>query len=57
MEFASSTDINGVATALGANVTSGVSNLWPLMLIVVGIPLTFYVINKIIGLFTKHTRS
>lgn len=57
MQFASSTDINGVAAALGANVTSGVSNLWPLLLIVVGIPLTFYVINKIIGLFTKHTRS
>jgi len=57
MEFASSTDIAGVASALGANVTAGVSNLWPLMLIVVGIPLTFYVISKIIGLFTKHTRS
>lgn len=57
MEFASSTDIGQVASVLGANVTAGVSNLWPLMLIVVGIPLTFYVINKIIGLFTKHTRS
>lgn len=57
MEFASSTDIGQVTSVLGANVTAGVSNLWPLMLIVVGIPLTFYVINKIIGLFTKHTRS
>lgn len=57
MEFASSTDIAGVAGVLGSNVTTGVSNLWPIMLIIVGIPLTFYVINKIIGLFTKHTRS
>lgn len=56
MIFASSTDISGVATALGANVTAGVSNLWPLMLIVVGIPLTFYVINRIISLFTKHAK-
>lgn len=57
MEFASSTDIAQVASVLGSNVTTGVSNLWPIMLIIVGIPLTFYVINKIIGLFTKHTRS
>jgi hypothetical protein len=57
MEFASSTDIAEVASVLGSNVTTGVSNLWPIMLIIVGIPLTFYVINKIIGLFTKHTRS
>lgn len=57
MEFASSTLIQGVATTLGANVTAGTSNLWPIMLIVVGIPLTFYVIHKIIGLFTRHTRS
>ncbi|MFA5299939.1 MAG: hypothetical protein WC389_17270 [Lutibacter sp.] len=57
MEFASSTLISGVATALGANVTAGTSNLWPIMLIIVGIPLTFYVINKIIGLFTKHARA
>lgn len=56
MQFASTTDIAGVATTLGANVTTGVSNLWPIMLIVVGIPLTFYVIHKIIGLFTRHTK-
>jgi len=57
MQFASSTDISGVASALGANVTAGVSNLWPILLVVVGIPLTFYVIHKIIGLFTRHTKS
>jgi hypothetical protein len=57
MIFASTTDIEGVASALGANVTTGVSNLWPILLIVVGIPLTFYVIHKIIGLFTRHAKA
>jgi hypothetical protein len=56
MQLASSTDLTGLATALGANVSSGVSSLWPVLLIVVGIVLTFYVINKIISLFTRHTK-
>ena len=53
MQFASTTDITGTAAALGSNVTAGVSNLWPLLLIIVGIPLTFYVLKRIIGLFPK----
>jgi hypothetical protein len=56
MQFASTTDLSNLATALGANVVNGVSSLWPVLVIVVGIILTFYVIHKIIGLFTRHTK-
>jgi len=56
MQFASSTDVNNLATVLGSNVTTGVSSLWAILVIVVGIPLTFYIIHKIIGLFTRHAK-
>ena len=56
MEFASSSLVNQMAAALGANVSTNGSTLWPIVLIVIGIPLTFYILHKIIGLFTRHIK-
>ncbi|MFA5299938.1 MAG: hypothetical protein WC389_17265 [Lutibacter sp.] len=38
--------------SLQTTVISGTSNLWPLMLIILGILLTFYILDKIIKLFS-----
>jgi len=46
---------SGTVTTLLANVSSGVTdtgaNLWVIAALAVAIPLTFYVIKKVIGLF------
>jgi hypothetical protein len=44
---------NGVSTVL----VPAVSNLWPIMLIVLGILITFYVLEKIIEMFKKNTKE
>jgi len=43
------TDITGYLTTL-------VSDLWPLIALVIGIPLAFYIINKVISTVKRHTR-
>ena len=42
-------DITGYLTVL-------VSDLWPLIALVIGIPLAFYIINKVISSVKKHTK-
>lgn len=44
------------ATDLSANVSDTIagSGLWALGVIVIAIPLTFYVIKKVVGLFPKR---
>lgn len=53
MDFISSTTINAAAAALGTNVTTNVESVWPLVLLAVSIPLAFYVLHRIIGLFPR----
>lgn len=36
--------------------TTLVGDLWPLIALVIGIPLAFYIINKVISTVKKHTR-
>jgi hypothetical protein len=47
----------GTVTTLLANVSSGVTStgntLWVIVALAVSIPLTFYVIHKVMGLFPK----
>ncbi len=48
---------SGTVTTLLANVSDGVtttgSTLWVIVALAVSIPLTFYVIHKVMGLFPK----
>ncbi len=53
MELVSSSTILTVATDLGANVSSAVDSVWTLALLAVSIPLAFYIIKRVIGLFPK----
>lgn len=43
------TDITGYLTTL-------VGDLWPLIALVVGVPLAFFIINKVISTVRKHTK-
>lgn len=52
----SATDTGQVATVLGANIRGGVSNLWPIIIIITGMIITFYVLTKIIALFPKNDK-
>lgn len=54
MELASSTLLESFATDMGANVSSAVSSLWPILLVVGGVPFAFYVLRKIIALVPKR---
>ena len=42
-------DITSYLTAL-------VSDLWPLIALVIGVPLAFYIINKVISTVKRHTK-
>jgi len=52
---------SGTVTTLIANVSTAVSDtattLWPIAAVVVGILLAFYVLRKVIGLFSRHTKA
>jgi hypothetical protein len=49
---------SGTVTTLLANVSSGVTDtgatLWVIVALAVSIPLTFYVIHQVMGLFPKR---
>lgn len=51
MDFIASSTVNAAAAALGAQVSTNIDSVWPLLLIAVGIPLAFYITHKIMGLF------
>ena len=53
MEFISSSTLTNLPAELGSAVSDNVDTLWPIVLIVVSIPLAFYVLKKVIGLFPK----
>lgn len=53
MDFISAGTVSGAAAALGANVTTNVDSVWPLALLAVSIPVAFYILHRIIGLFPK----
>lgn len=58
MDFISSTTVNAAATALGTNVTTNVESVWGLVVLAISIPLAFYVLGRIIGLFPgMHRRG
>jgi hypothetical protein len=54
MELISSTTVNAAAAALAVNVQSTVDSVWILVLIALSIPLGFYIIHRVIGLFPGH---
>lgn len=50
----SATDTGMVATVLGANVRGGVANLWPIILLIASIVITFYVLAKLTDMFQNN---
>lgn len=54
MELVSAGTLATFATDMGANVSSAVSSLWPILLVVGGVPFAFYVLRKIIALIPKR---
>ena len=58
MELVSSTTVNAAAAALATNVTTNIDSVWVLVLLALSIPLAFYIIGRVIGLFPgSHKRS
>ena len=57
MELLSSTSSQNFASALTSNTGAGVTSLITVVALAVGIPLAFYVIKGIMGLFPKHRGS
>lgn len=43
-------------TDITAYLTTLVGDIWPLIALVIGVPLAFYIINKVISTVKKHTR-
>ena len=43
-------------TTITSYLTTLVSDIWPLIALVIGVPLAFYIINKVISTVRKHTR-
>lgn len=54
MELISTGTVATLATDLGANVASAIDSVWVVGLLAVSIPLTFYVVRKLIGLFPSR---
>ena len=48
---------NGTGASTSAIIVPAVSNLWPLMLIVIGIILTFYVLDKLVDMFKNAQKE
>lgn len=44
----------GAITDITASISTLVGDLWVVIALVVGVPLAFYVIKKVIGLFPKR---
>ncbi len=47
--------VNGLSDITGY-LTTLVTDIWPLIALVIGIPLAFFIINKVISTVRKHTR-
>lgn len=53
MEFISSSTLVTFASDLSANVVDSIDSLWVVALLALSIPLTFYIVKRVIGLFPK----
>jgi hypothetical protein len=53
MDLVSSSTLTSVASDLSANVVSSIDSVWVVALLAVSIPLAFYIIKRVIGLFPK----
>jgi len=51
MELISSTTVNAASAALAANVSTNIDSVWVLVLLAVSIPLGFYILHRVMGLF------
>jgi hypothetical protein len=54
MELIPSSTVATIGADLGANVSSTVASLWPVLLVVAAVPFAFYIIRKIITLIPKR---
>jgi len=54
MILVSSSTVNAAAAALATNVQTNIDSFWVLALLAVSIPLAFYIVGRIIGLFPGH---
>lgn len=43
-------------TDITAYLTTLVTDLWPLIALVIGVPLAFFIINKVISSVKRHTK-
>ncbi len=56
MEFLSSTTLAAAVGNIGDAVKTTTDNVWVLVVVAVAIPLAFYVLHRVIGLFPKARR-
>lgn len=56
MDFISTSTVAAAATALGTDVTTNVESVFVLVILAISIPLAFYILHQIIGLF-PHSRG
>ena len=54
MELVSTATLATFASDLTANVADSVDSVWVIALVVIAIPLAFYILRKVIGLFPKR---
>jgi len=53
MQIVSSTTLATLATDLSANVVDSIDSVWVVALLALSVPLAFYIIRRVIGLFPK----
>jgi len=51
MDLISSTTVNAASAALATNTQTSIDSVWVLVLVALSIPLAFYIIHRVIGLF------
>jgi len=56
MELIASTSVTSMIASVGTGVSDTLGSLLPIVAIAVAIPLTFYAIHKIMGLFPKKRK-
>ena len=54
MQLISSSTIDAAAAALAVNVNSTIDSVWVLVLLALSIPLGFYIIHRVMGMFPGH---
>jgi len=54
--FGSAATSTAFLASVATSVQSTTVNMWGVVALVVGIPLAFYILGRLIGLFGRHTR-